>query len=82
MDQRCLCVTANTVRTLRDVRRRDSDELLHLGRQCAFGEDTLAEGGEGIMDARREFLACCSEIRRGLWEDVFRHDALPLRLSV
>src|SRR5688572_24693458 len=74
--QRRLGVAANTVRTLRDVRRCDGDQLLDLGRQRAVGEDALAEGGESIMDVRRELLTCRREIRCRLWEDVFGHDAL------
>ena len=53
MPQRRLGVSLDAVRALGNVRYRDGDDLLNLGRQRALRENLLAEGMKGRLSIRR-----------------------------
>jgi hypothetical protein len=57
-----LGVAADAVRALRDVRRRDGDQLLGLGRQRAVGEGTLAESAERGIGLGRQLAALLRQL--------------------
>ena len=58
--QRRARVTADAIRALRDVRDRDRDDVLDLGREGSVGEDRLPEFVECTLQPRARARAACA----------------------
>jgi len=61
--QRHIRVAFDAIGTLGDVSDGDRDDLLHLRRKCAVGENRLTEGVEGGLLVRRQIAPSAGEFR-------------------
>src|SRR6187399_1790718 len=72
-------MAADAVWTLRDVCRRDGNQLLGLGRQRALGKNPGAEVSEGLVNPWRKLLARRSDLLCRLGIDLRHLPALLFR---